>query len=170
MRWFVQDHDNKARHREEEQQNRKHEEATRMVADLFIRHNSMKTTDVISELERIHRFCLVPGWTPSGERGGYFYHIAKDLTDGPLTSEETARLVAMLLWPELRAHKDRGASSCFVRAVIQNPSEAYIPTLSEHLAWLGKEVKPLRSTQYQTDIASEIRLTKGAIQACRLRP
>jgi hypothetical protein len=76
----------------------------------------------------------------------------------------------MLLWPELRAHKDRGAPSCFVRAAIQNPSEAYIPTLSEHVAWLEKEVKPLGSTQYQTEIASEIRLTKGAIQACRLRP
>jgi hypothetical protein len=70
MRWFVQDHDNQVRHREQDEQNRKHEEATRMVADLFIRHNGMKTADVISELERIHRFYLVPGWAPSGEQGG----------------------------------------------------------------------------------------------------
>ncbi|HXW62496.1 MAG TPA: hypothetical protein VEJ45_07860 [Candidatus Acidoferrales bacterium] len=170
MKWLFRNQESKERRREEEEQIRKQEEATRMLADLFIRHNSMTTVDIIGELERIHRFCAVPSWAPAGERGGYFYQIAKELSHGSLSSEETGRLVAMLLWPELRGYKDRSAPSCLVLAAVQNPSEAYIPILSEHVAWLEKEVKPLGSTQYQTEIASEIRLAKGAIQACRLRP
>jgi hypothetical protein len=169
MKWPFQNEESKERRREQEEQIRRQAEATRMLADLFIRHNSMTTVDIIGELERIHRFYALPSWAPAGERGGYFYQIAKELSHSSLTSRETGRLVAMLLWPEFRAYKDRSAPSCLVLAAIQNPSEAYIPILSEHVAWLEKEIKPLGSTEYQTDIASEIRLAKGAIQACRLR-
>jgi hypothetical protein len=42
--------------------------------------------------------------------------------------------------------------------------------LTEHLAWLEQEIKSLPSSQYRTDVTSEIRLTKSAIQACRLKP
>lgn len=170
MRWLFQTEESKERHREEEEQNRKQSEATRMMADLFMRHNSMTTADIISELEQMHRFYAVATWAPSGEGGGYFHQIAKDLSYAPLPPGEIARLVAMLLWPELRAYKDRGAPSCFVSVAIQNPSEAYIPTLTEHFAWLENEIKRLPPTQYRADIASEMRLTKAAIQACRLRP
>jgi len=141
-----------------------------MMADLFIRHYGVAAAAIIGELERIHRFYAVPSWVPSGERGSYLYEIAKDLSQNPLPPEETGRLVAALLWPEFRAYKDRSAPSCFVLAAIHNPSEGYIPTLSRHVAWLEEEIKPLGSSQYRTDVASEIRLTKAAIQACRLRP
>lgn len=170
MRWLFQTEESKERRREEEEQNRKHEEAARMMADLFVRHYSLATAKIIEELERIHRFYAVPSWAPSGEQGGYFYQIARELSHTSLTPEETGRLVAMLLWPELRTYNDRSAPSCFVSVAMQNPSEAYIPILSEHVAWLEEEIKPLGSTQYRADVASEIRLTKGAIQACRLRP
>ncbi|MGD1211158.1 MAG: hypothetical protein ABR973_07360 [Candidatus Acidiferrales bacterium] len=167
MRWLFETKESKGRRHDQEEQGRKREEATRMMADLFIRHNGMATADIIGELEQMHQFYAVASWAPSEERGGYFYQIAMDLSHARLTPEETGRLVAMLLWPELRAYKDRSAPSCFVSAAIQNPSEAYIPTLTEHFAWLEKEIKTLPSTQYRADIASEMRLTKGAIQACR---
>jgi hypothetical protein len=134
VRWPFETKESKERHREEEEQTRKHNEAGRMIADLFIRRNCMTTRDIIGELERMRRFYAVASWAPSGERGGYFYELAKDLSNAPLTPEETARLVAMLSWPELRAYKDRGAPACLVLAAIRNPGEAYIPTLTEHLA------------------------------------
>ena len=170
MAWLFGTEKRTERRHEREEQSRKHEEAARMMADLFIRHNSMATADILAELEQMHRFYAVATWAPSEDGGGYLYQIARDLSHARLTPEETGRLVAMLLWPELRAYKDRNAPSCFISAAMQNPSEAYIPTLTEHLAWLEEEIKPLGSTQYRTDVASEIRLTKGAIQACRLRP
>ncbi len=141
-----------------------------MLADLFIRHNSMATGDILDELERIHHYYAVPSGAPFEERGGYFYQLVKELTESSLPPEQVGRLVAMLSWSELRAYKDRSAPSRFVLASIQHPSEAYIPTLSKHLVWLEEEIKPLPSSQYRTDVASEIRLTKGAIQACRLKP
>ena len=141
-----------------------------MMADLFIRHNGMATADIIGELEQMHQFYAVASWAPSEERGGYFHQIAMDLSHAPLTPGEVARLVAMLLWPELRAYKDRNAPSCLVATAMQKPSETYIPTLTEHFAWLEDEIKTLAPTQYRADVASEIRLTKAAIQACRLRP
>jgi hypothetical protein len=170
MRWLFHTEESKGRRREQEEQTRKHEEAGRMMADLFMRHNSMTTANIISELEQMHRFYAVASWAPSEEPGGYFHQIVKDLSHAPLTREEIGRLVAMLLWPELRAYKDRSAPSCFVSVAIQNPSEAYVPTLTEHFAWLENEIKRLPPTQYRADIASEMRLTKGAIQACRVRP
>jgi len=170
MRWLFQTEERKERRREEQTEFRKKEEASRMMADLFLRHYSMKAADVISELERIHRFFAVPSWAPSGEPRGYFYQLATELSGAPLTPEETRRLIAMLLWPELREYKDRSAPSCFVLAAVRHPSEAYIPTLTQHVAWLEEEIKPLGSSQYRTDIASEIRLAKSAIQACRVRP
>jgi hypothetical protein len=168
MSWLFKAAEREERRREREEESRKHEEVTRMMADLFIRHNSMTPAEMIGELEQMHRFYAVATWAPSEERGGYFYQIATDLSHTPLTPEEISRLVAMLLWPEFRAYKDSSAPSCLVSAAIQNPSEAYIPTLTEHLAWLEKEIKPLGSSQYRADIASAIRLTKAAIQACRI--
>lgn len=170
MAWLLKTKDREERRHEKEDQSRKHEEAARMMADLFIRHNSMATSDIIGELEEMHRFYAVAAWAPSEERGGYLNQILADLSHAPLPPEETGRLVAMLLWPELRAYKDRSAPTCLVSAAIQNPSEVYIPTLTEHFSWLEEEIKPLRSTQYRADVASEMRLTKAAIQACRLRP
>ena len=140
------------------------------MADLFIRRYSLPPATIIGEIERIHEFQGVPSWAPSDEREGYFYELVKGLSDTPLTPAETRRMVAMLQWPEFRSHKDRSAPSCFVHVAIRNPSNAYIPILSEHLSWLEGEIKRLASSQYRTDIESEIRLTKGAIQACRLRP
>lgn len=168
MGWLFDTKERKERRSEREEEDRKREEATRMMADLFMRHNSMAAADIISELEQMHRFYAVASWAPSEERG-YFYQIVTDLSHARLTSEEIDRLVAMLSWPELRAHKDRSAPSCFVLMAMQNPSEAYIPSLTEHFSWLENEIKPLRSTQYRADVASEMRLTKGAIQACRAR-
>jgi len=168
MRWPFGTTEREGRHREEDEHYRKSEEATRRLADLFIRHYSMATSDIIGELEQIHRYYRVPGGEASGKGGGYFGQLAKELSQSSLTSEEASRLVAMLSWPELRAYEDRSAPTSFVTAAMQNPSETYIPVLSEHVAWLEKEIKPLGSSQYRTDIASEIRLTKAAIQACRL--
>ena len=170
MGWPFQTEEGKSRRHEREEQSRKREEATRMMADLFMRHNGMAAADIIAELEEMHRFYAVASWAPSEERGGYFHQIATDLSHAPLTHDETGRLVAMLLWPELRAYKDRNAPSCFVSMAMQNPSEAFIPTLTEHFDWLEKEIKTLPPTQYRSDVASEMRLTKAAIQACRLRP
>jgi hypothetical protein len=156
--------------RKEEEQSRKHNEATRMLADLFIHRNSMAPSDIIARIERIHEFDAVPTSEPSeGEPGGYLEQIIKDMSLGSLTAEQTGRLVAMLLWPELRASEDRSAPSSIVMSAVQNPHQAYIPPLSAHLASLEKRLKPYGSSQDQTDIASEIRLTKGAIQACHLR-
>jgi len=169
MRWPFQAEARKER-RNKDEEFRKREEATRMMADLFIRHYSMATAEIIGKLERIHSFCEVPSWAPSGEQGGYLHHLAMELSQASLTPEETRRIVAMLLWPELRACEDRGAPSCFVRAAMRNPSEEYIPILREHLAWLEEAMKRLGSSQHRSDITSEIRLTKGAIQACWLRP
>jgi len=170
MTWLFHTAESRERRREKEEQTRKHEEAGRMMADLFMRHYSMKPEEIIGELEKMHQFYAVASWAPSDEPGGYFHQIVKDLTHGPLTREEVGRLVAMLLWPELRADKNRSTPSYFVSLAIENPSEAYIPTLAEHFAWLENEIKRLRPTQYRADIASEMRLTKGAIQACRVRP
>ena len=168
MRWPFQAEERKERRQKDEDQFRKREEATRMMADLFIRHYSMATAEIIGKLERIHSFYQVPSGAPSGEQGGYLYHLAMELSQTSLTPEETRRLVAMLLWGELRACEDRSAPSCFVLVAMRNPSEAYIPILKEHLAWLEEQMKRLASSQYRSDIASEIRLTKGAIQACWL--
>jgi len=171
MRWPFQTAETRERrHEEEAERFRKREEATRMIADLFMRHNGMATASIIDELERIHEFYAVPSSAPSGEQGGYFYQIIKDLTQAPLPAEQVRRLVAMLLWPELRPYKDRGAPTCLVMAALQAPSETNIPALSEHVAWLEQEIKSLSSSQYRTDVASEIRLAKGAIQACRVKP
>ncbi len=166
MAWLFHTKDD--RHVQEEQQFRKQEEATRMLADLFIRHYSMKASEIISELERIHEYSPIPIRAPSGDAEGYFYQLVKELSNGKLTPQETARLVAMLSWPELRKYKNRGPSTCLVLAAIRHPAEAYIPTLADHVAWLEKELKPLSSSQYRSDVASEIRLSKSAIQACRV--
>jgi hypothetical protein len=159
--------------REEEEQSMKHSEATRMLADLFIHRNGMAPTDIIDRLEQIHEFDAVPSSEPSeGEPGGYLEHIIKDMSHGPLTTDQTGRLVAMLSWPELLASEDRTAPSSIVMAAVQNPHQAHVLPLSAHLASLErreKKLKPYGSSRYQTDIASEIRLTKGAIQACHLR-
>jgi hypothetical protein len=170
MSWLFKTEERKDRQREEEEKNWKSDEAARMLADLFIRHYSLANAAIIAELERIHQFYAVPSWAPSGDRGGYFCEIARDLTRAPLPLDETGRLAAMLLWPELREYKDRNAPSCFVSAVMQNPSAKYIPALAEHLAWLEDELKHLTSSQYRNDVASELRLTKSAVQACRLKP
>lgn len=170
MSWPFKIAEREERRREREEQGRKHGEATRMMANLFIGHNSMSTADIIAELERMHRFYAVATWAPSQEGGGYVYQISSDLFHAGLTVEQTGRLVAMLLWPEFCAYEDRRAPSCLISAAMQNPSHTYIPTLTEHLAWLEKEIKPLGSSQYRTDIGSEIRLTKATIQACWLRP
>jgi hypothetical protein len=170
MSWPFKTAEREERSREKEEESRKHEEVTRMMADLFIRHNRMTPAEIVSELEQMHRFYAVATWAPSEEPGGYFYHIATDISHAPPAAEEVSRLVAMLLWPEFRSFKDSSAPTFLVSLAIQNASEAYIPTLTEHLAWLEKEIKPLGSSQYRTDIASEIRLTKAAIQACRIRP
>jgi hypothetical protein len=170
MAWPFQTTESKEQLRQEEQQFIREEEAARRLADLFIRHYGMEAPEIVDELERIHQFSPVPIWAPSGETGGYFHQLVKELSDGQLTAEETSRLVAMLSWPELQAHKDRGAPTCLVLAAIRHPAESYIPTLSEHAARLEKEIKTLPSSQYRTDVASEIRLTKSAIQACRVGP
>jgi|HubBroStandDraft_1064217.scaffolds.fasta_scaffold136742_1 hypothetical protein len=170
MSWLFKTEERKDRHRDEEEQHRKTDVTARMMADLFLRHYSMANPAIIAELERIHQFYAVPSWAPSGERGGYFFDILKDLTHAPLPPGETGRLVAMLLWPELREYKDRGAPAYLVSAALQNPSATFIPALTEHLAWLEQEIKSLPSSQYRTDVTSEIRLTKSAIQACRLKP
>jgi len=44
----------------------------------------------------------------------------------------------------------------------------YIPALTEHVRWLEREIKKLASSPYRTDVESEIRLAKSAIQACRV--
>ena len=168
MAWPFQSKEKKERDSQQEQFFQKQQEATRMLADLFIRHYSMKAPEIIGELERIHEFSAIPMRAPSGEAGGYFYQLVKELSDGELTQQETVRLVAMLAWPELRKYKERGAPTCLVLAAIRHPAESYIPTLADHVAWLEKELKPLPSSQYRTDVASEIRLAKSAIQACRV--
>ncbi|MGA2510687.1 MAG: hypothetical protein ABSG27_10675 [Candidatus Acidiferrales bacterium] len=170
MSWLFKTEEREERRHEREEQDRKRGEATRRMADLFMRRNSMAPAAIIGELERLHEFYAVPTWAPSAEKGGYFYQIATDLSHVPLMPEQTGRLVAMLLWPEFRTREDRSAPSCLVSAAMQNPSHAYIATLSAHLAWLEEEIKPLASGQYRTDLASEIRLTKATIQACRIRP
>ena len=170
MGWPFETRVTKDRRSEQEKQTRNDQEATRMMADLYVRHNSMATADIIQELEQMHRFHAVATWAPSEEGGGYFYEIAKDISRASLRSSEVARLVAMLLWPELGAYPDRHAPSCIVSMAFQNPSAAYIPTLTDHFAWLEKRIKTLQPTTYRADIASEMRLTKSAIQACRLRP
>jgi hypothetical protein len=170
MSWLFRTEESKERRRGEEEQYRKHGEATRMLADLFIRRYSTAPSDIIARLEQIHEFYAVPSSEPSeGEPGGYLEQIIKDMPHGSLTADQTGRLVAMLLWPELRASEDRTAPSAIVTAAVQNPHQAYIPPLSAHLAWLETRLKPRESSQYQKDIASEIRLTKGAIPACHLR-
>jgi hypothetical protein len=170
MGWPFETKVSKDRRSEQEKQSRKDHEATRMMADLYIRHNSMASSDIIRALEQMHRFHAVATWAPSEEGGGYFHEIAKDLSQAPLPESEVARLVSMLLWPELRAYPDRNASSCIVSMAFKNPNAAYIPTLTEHFTWLEKRINTLRPTTYRADIASEMRLTKSAIQACRLRP
>jgi hypothetical protein len=132
--------------------------------------NSMAASDIIARLEQIHEFDSVPSSDPSeGEPGGYLEQIIKDKSPGSLTINQTSQLVAMLLWPELRTSEARTAPSSNVMAAVQNPHHAYFQPLSAHLASLEERVKPYESSRYQTDIASEIRLTKGAIQACHLR-
>jgi len=168
MTWLFQTKESKEQHRQDEQQFRQEVVATRMLADLFIRHHSMKAPEIIAQLERIHQFSAVPIWAPSGDAGGYFYQLVKELSDALLKPEEASRLVAMLSWPELRMHEDRGAPTCLVLTAIRHPAEAYIATLSEHVAWLEEEIKRLPSSQYRIDVASEIRLAKSAIQACRV--
>jgi hypothetical protein len=171
MAWLFETKRSTGRRREREVQAIKQEEAGRMMADLFMRHNSMTTGNIIGELEQMHGFYAVASWEPSEEPGGsYFCDIVKDLTHTPLTRGEIGRLVSMLPWPELRSSQDREAPSCLVSVAMQGPSEAFIPTLTEHFAWLENEIKRLPPTQYRADIASEMRLTKAAIQACRLRP
>jgi hypothetical protein len=169
MGWLFGTNKSRDHRREEEEQSIKHSEATRMLADLFIHRNSMAPTDIIDRLEQIHVFDAVPSSEPSeGEPGGYLEQIIKDMSHGSLTIDQTGRLVAMLSWPELRASEDRTAPSCILTAAVQNPHQAYVLPLSAHLASLEKRLKPYKSSQYQTDIAYEIRLTKGAIQACHL--
>jgi len=171
MKWPFQTDQLETRRYRQEEQSRKRHEATRMLADLFIRRNSMRPSDIIARLEQIHGFYAVPSSEPSeGEPGGYLEEIVKDLAHGSLTPHETERLVGMLSWSELRASEDRTASSRLVTIAVDNPSERHIPPLREHLRWLEEQAKPRQSSQYQTDIAYEIRLTKGAIQACHLRP
>lgn len=145
----------------------KEQENTRMLADLFIRRYSLKPAEIMSELERIHQLGGVPAWAPSGEPEGYLYQLAKEMSETPLTPNETSLLVTMLSWPELRAYKDRGAAALLIGAIVRQPAEAYIPALTEHLAWLEKEIKKA-SSRYRTDVSSEIRLVKSAIQACRV--
>jgi hypothetical protein len=170
MGWILGTKKSRDHRREEEKQSRKHNEATRMLADLFIHRNSMAPSNIIARLEQIHEFDAVPSSEPSeGEPGGYLEQIIKDMSHGSLTTDQTGRLVAMLLWPELRTSEDRTAPSAIVMAAVQNPHPAYIPPLRAHLASLEERWKPYESNQYQTDIASEIRLIKGAIQACHLR-
>jgi hypothetical protein len=170
MGWLSGTKKSRDRRREDEEQSRKHNEATRMLADLFLRRNSMAPSDIITRLEQIHEFDAVPSSEPSeGQPGGYLEQIIKDMSHGSLTAGQTGRIIAMLLWPELRGSEDRTGPSSIVMATIQNPQQAFIPPLSAHLASLEKRLKPHESSQYQTDIASEIRLTKGAIQACHLR-
>jgi len=153
----------------EEEQSSKHHEATRMLADLFIQRNSMAPSNIIARLEQIHEFDAVSSSEPSeGEPGGYLEQIIKDMSHGSLTIDQTGQLVGMLLWPELCTSEDRTAPSSIVMTAIQNPHQAYIQPLSAHLASLEERLKPHESSQYQTDIASEVRLTKGAIQACHL--
>jgi len=139
-----------------------------MLADLFIRSYTLQPEQIVDELERIHEFAGVPAWAPSGEPEGYFYQLAKDLSEATPTRDETTHLVAMLSWPELRAYRDRGAASFLIGAIIRHPAEAYIPALTEHVGWLEREIKKLSSSQYRMDVESEIRLAKSAIQACRI--
>lgn len=145
----------------------KEQQRERMLADLFIRRYTLKADEIMRELERIHQFGGVPAWAPSGEPEGYLYQLTKELSETTLTRDETAHLPAMLSWPELRASKDRGPASLLVVAIVRQPAEAYIPALTEHLAWLEKEIKKAPSSQYRTEVESEIRLAKSAIQACR---
>jgi hypothetical protein len=171
MRWpFQAPQERKTLRLEGEKATRKRQEAARMLADLFIRHYSMTPPQIIDELERIHEFYEIPAWAPAGEPGGYFAQLATELSQTALSPQDTARLVAMLSWQELRAYKDRGGPGSVVLAAIRNPSEAYIPALTEHVAWLEEELKHLSPSQYRTDVASELRLAKSAIQACRVRP
>jgi hypothetical protein len=136
MKWPFQTEQLEKRRYREQEQSRKRNEATRMLADLFIRRNSMRPADIIARLEQVHEFHAVPSSAPSeGEPGGYLEQIAKDLSHGPLTPRETERLVGMLSWSELRASEDRTASSCLVMVAVKNPSERHIPPLREHLAW-----------------------------------
>ncbi len=171
MKWPFLTGEHEEVRREEEKQSRKCLEATRMLADLFIRRNSLAPAEIVAKLEQIHEFYAVASSAPSdAEPGGYLEQIVKDLSAGYLSASVTARLVSMLSWPELRRSEDRTGPSRLVTAAVQNPSQAYIPTLNEHLAWLQKRVNRRESNQYQTDIESEIRLTKSAIQACHLQP
>src|SRR5579862_6833865 len=109
MPWLFDNKKSKERRGEKEDRERKREEATRQMADLFMRHNSMTPAQIIAEIENMHQFYAVASWAPSEERGGYFYQIATDLSHAALAQSEVGRLVAMLLWPELRDYKDRGA-------------------------------------------------------------
>lgn len=146
----------------------KERENARMLADLFIRRYSLKPTEIMSELERIHQLGGVPARAPSGEPEEYLYQLTKEMSEATLTREETNHLASMLSWPELRAYKDRGAALLLIGAIVRQPAEAYIPALAEHLAWLEREIKKAPSSQYRTDVSSEIRLVKSAIQACRV--
>jgi hypothetical protein len=169
MGWLFEAKKSTDHRSKEEEQSRKHHEATRMLADLFIHRNTMAPSNITARLEQIHESDAVPSSEPSeGEPGGYLEQIIKDMSHGSLTIDQTGQLVAMLLWPELRTSEDRTAPSSIVMAAVQNPHQAYIQPLSAHLASLEERMKPYESSQYQTDIASEIRLTKGAIQACHL--
>jgi hypothetical protein len=95
-----------------------------MLADLFIRRNSMAPSDIIARLEQIHEFDAVPSSEPSeGEPGGYLEQIIKDMSHGSLTADQTGRLVAMLPWPELCTSEDRTAPSSISMATVRNPHQ-----------------------------------------------
>lgn len=51
MKWPFHTAQNEAHHHAEEELYRKKQEATRMLADIFVRHYSMTTSEIVSELE-----------------------------------------------------------------------------------------------------------------------
>ena len=143
-----------------------------MTESLHARYETMTYWSIISELEKIHQFYAVASWAPRRERGGYFYKIAKALGTasirGLLVPQEVERIVAMLLWDEFRKYKDRSAPFHFVAIAKRNPRKEFIPILAEHFGWLRKEIATLAGgTHYYAGVASEIKMTEEAIDACR---
>lgn len=142
------------------------EQVDRMMTGLYNHYKSMTPKAIIDELEEMHQIFKIPSWVPVEERGGYFYKIVKHLYRSPLTKTEIHRLVAMLLYPELRLYGDRSVPYVFVLMAGKNPSKDYLSILETHLDWLQKRKLEIPcGTHEYAALLEEIKDTEQAISA-----